>query len=90
MCYWSLHSLQILGERLEYDEYSRIIGFLAKCQSPEGGFGGGPGQHPHLASTYAAINALCTIGTPQAYQLIDRYIYTHTHTHTHTHTKCYD
>ncbi|XP_071865943.1 farnesyl transferase beta subunit [Bombus fervidus] len=72
LCYWSLHSLQILGERLEYDEYSKIIGFLAKCQSPEGGFGGGPGQHPHLASTYAAINALCTIGTPQAYQVIDR------------------
>ncbi|XP_076759305.1 farnesyl transferase beta subunit [Xylocopa sonorina] len=72
LCYWNLHSLQILGERLEYDEYSKIIGFLAKCQSPEGGFGGGPGQHPHLASTYAAINALCTIGTPQAYQVIDR------------------
>lgn len=48
---------------------------MAKCQSPEGGFGGGPGQHPHLASTYAAINALCTIGTPQAYQVIDRYIH---------------
>lgn len=72
LCYWILHSLQILGERLECHEYAKIIGFLAKCQSPEGGFGGGPGQYPHLASTYAAINALCTIGIPQAYQVIDR------------------
>lgn len=72
LCYWILHSLQILGERLESSEYSKIVDFLGKCQSPEGGFGGGPGQLPHLASTYAAINALCTIGTPQAYEIIDR------------------
>lgn len=54
-------------------EYSKIAGFLAKCQSSEGGFGGGPGQYPHLASTYAAVNALCTIGTQEAYNVIDRY-----------------
>ncbi|XP_046738518.1 protein farnesyltransferase subunit beta [Diprion similis] len=72
LCYWILHALQILGERLEDEDYSHIAGFLAKCQSPEGGFGGGPGQHPHLATTYAAVNALCTIGTPEAYQTIDR------------------
>ncbi|XP_032686926.1 protein farnesyltransferase subunit beta isoform X1 [Odontomachus brunneus] len=72
LCYWILHSLEILGERLEDAEYSKIAGFLAKCQSPEGGFGGGPGQYPHLASTYAAVNALCTIGTQEAYNVIDR------------------
>ncbi|XP_031842772.1 farnesyl transferase beta subunit [Nomia melanderi] len=72
LCYWILHCLQILGHRLNDEEYSRIIGFLAKCQSPEGGFGGGPGQYPHLASTYAAVNALCIIGTHEAYQAIDR------------------
>ncbi|XP_011137392.2 protein farnesyltransferase subunit beta [Harpegnathos saltator] len=72
LCYWILHSLEILGERLGDEEYSKIAGFLAKCQSPEGGFGGGPGQYPHLASTYAAINALCTIGTQEAYNVIDR------------------
>ncbi|CAK9824798.1 Protein farnesyltransferase subunit beta [Anthophora retusa] len=72
LCYWIIHSLQILGKRLSDSEYSKIAGFLAKCQSPEGGFGGGPGQYPHLASTYAAVNALCIIGTPQAYQVIDR------------------
>ncbi|KZC10550.1 PREDICTED: protein farnesyltransferase subunit beta [Dufourea novaeangliae] len=72
LCYWILHCLQILGHHLNDDEYSKIAGFLAKCQSPEGGFGGGPGQYPHLASTYAAVNALCIIGTHQAYQVIDR------------------
>lgn len=72
LCYWIVHSLKILGESLDDDGCDRIIGFLAKCQSPEGGFGGGPGQFPHLAPTYAAVNALCTIGTRQAYQVIDR------------------
>uniref|UniRef100_A0A8C6ZVQ9 Prenyltransferase alpha-alpha toroid domain-containing protein n=1 Tax=Nothoprocta perdicaria TaxID=30464 RepID=A0A8C6ZVQ9_NOTPE len=39
--------------------------FLRRCQSPQGGFGGGPGQQPHLAPTYAAVNALCIIGTEE-------------------------
>lgn len=50
--------------------------FLARCQSPTGGFGGGPGQHAHLAPTYAAVNALCILGTQEAYNVINRfYIY---------------
>ncbi|XP_066601214.1 protein farnesyltransferase subunit beta [Prorops nasuta] len=72
LCYWILHSLEILGERLEDKVYSNVIDFLAKCQSPDGGFGGGPGQYPHLASTYAAVNALCTIGSIEAYKVINR------------------
>lgn len=72
LCYWSLHALQILGERLEDEEYSKIVSFLSKCQDPEGGFGGGPGQYPHLASTYAAVSALCIIETKEAYDVIDR------------------
>eukprot|EP00948_MAST-09A_sp_MAST-9A-sp1_P000136 g136.t1 len=31
-----------------------------------GGFGGGPQQLPHCASTYAAVNALITLGTEEA------------------------
>lgn len=49
-----------------------IANFLAKCQHPEGGFGGGPGQEAHLAPTYAAVNALCILGTEEAYNVIDR------------------
>ncbi|KAL0602253.1 Protein farnesyltransferase subunit beta [Plecturocebus cupreus] len=51
---------------------SGSLEFLELCQSPEGGFGGGPGQYPHLAPTYAAVNALCIIGTEEAYDVINR------------------
>jgi len=36
-----------------------LVTFLNRCQHPSGGFGGGPTQRPHLATTYAAVNALC-------------------------------
>ncbi|XP_014203679.1 protein farnesyltransferase subunit beta [Copidosoma floridanum] len=72
LCYWILHSLQILGVTLEDEDYSKIVNFLSRCQDAEGGFGGGPGQYSHLASSYAAINALCCIGTEEAYNVINR------------------
>uniref|UniRef100_A0A4W3I1Z1 Protein farnesyltransferase subunit beta n=1 Tax=Callorhinchus milii TaxID=7868 RepID=A0A4W3I1Z1_CALMI len=72
LCYWILHSLELLGEPLDQCVESDICQFLARCQSPNGGFGGGPGQQPHLAPTYAAVNALCIIGTEEAYDVIDR------------------
>jgi hypothetical protein len=50
----------------------RVTSFLSRCQSPTGGFGGGPGQLPHCAPTYAAISALMICGTEQAYRVIDR------------------
>ena len=50
-----------------------VCQFLARCQRPTGGFAGGPGQHAHLAPTYAAVNALCIIGTEEAYNVINRY-----------------
>ena len=34
---------------------------------------GGPGQMSHLAPTYAAVLALCTLGSKEAYDVIDRY-----------------
>uniref|UniRef100_A0A8C3SFN1 Protein farnesyltransferase subunit beta n=1 Tax=Chelydra serpentina TaxID=8475 RepID=A0A8C3SFN1_CHESE len=51
---------------------SSVCQFLSRCQSPSGGFGGGPGQHPHLAPTYAAVSALCIIGTEEAFNVINR------------------
>lgn len=51
---------------------SRIAKFLDRCQHPEGGFGGGPGQVAHLAPTYAAVNALCILATEEAYNVIHR------------------
>ncbi|KAL1435268.1 hypothetical protein MTO96_011189 [Rhipicephalus appendiculatus] len=49
-----------------------IADFLGKCQHPEGGFSGGPGQEAHLAPTYAAVNALSILGTEEAYKVINR------------------
>lgn len=43
-----------------------------RCRSPDGGFGGGPSQDPHLATTYAAVNSLCIIGTEYALNAIDK------------------
>nr|XP_006632568.1 PREDICTED: protein farnesyltransferase subunit beta-like [Lepisosteus oculatus] len=72
LCYWILHSLELLDETVPASIASDVCKFLAKCQSPTGGFAGGPGQHAHLAPTYAAVSALCIIGTEEAYNVIDR------------------
>ncbi|XP_078089523.1 protein farnesyltransferase subunit beta [Mustelus asterias] len=72
LCYWILHSLELLGEPIDDCMASDICQFLTRCQSPKGGFGGGPGQEPHLAPTYAAVNALCIIGTEESYSVINR------------------
>ncbi|XP_050297473.1 protein farnesyltransferase subunit beta [Anthonomus grandis grandis] len=72
LCYWILHALTLLGERIDENHKSSIAKFLGKCQSPLGGFGGGPGQYPHLAPTYAAVNALVILGTEEAFKLINR------------------
>ncbi|XP_070577391.1 protein farnesyltransferase subunit beta-like [Ptychodera flava] len=72
LCYWILHSLYLLGEQISEEQSSSVAQFIKKCQHPDGGFGGGPDQVPHLAPTYAAVNALCTLGTQEAYDVIDR------------------
>jgi len=50
---------------------SDVAAFLGSCQHPDGGFGGGPQQLPHLAPTYAAVAALATLGGP-ALDVVDR------------------
>ncbi|XP_064864664.1 protein farnesyltransferase subunit beta isoform X2 [Oncorhynchus nerka] len=72
LCYWILHSLELLEEPVPTAIASDVCKFLARCQSPTGGFAGGPCQAAHLAPTYAAVNALCIIGTQEAYNIIDR------------------
>lgn len=42
------------------------------AQYPEGGFGGGYGQLPHLAATYAAVLSIVMAGGSAAYELINR------------------
>ena len=72
LCYWILHSLELLNIPIPPVQASQVAGFLRRCQDPSGGFAGGPGQLPHLAPTYAAVSALCILGTPEAYDVIDR------------------
>ncbi|KAB5516251.1 hypothetical protein DKX38_026899 [Salix brachista] len=90
ICYWIIHSLALLGESLDYQLENNAIDFLNRCQDPNGGFGGGPGQAssiiwqdelvllicrhcmPHLATTYAAVNSIVTLGGQIALSSINR------------------
>ena len=54
---------------------TRAVDFLGRCQNPDGGFAGGPGQLSHLAPTYAAVNALMILGTKEAYEVINRWVH---------------
>lgn len=69
LCYWILHSLDLL-DALPVEWLPACVRQLDRCQT--GGFGGGPQQLSHCAPTYAAVLALCIIGTEQALRTIDR------------------
>ena len=49
-----------------------MVDTFAVAQHPEGGFGGGHGQLPHLAATYAATLSLVMVGGAAAYESINR------------------
>ncbi|KPJ18224.1 Protein farnesyltransferase subunit beta [Papilio machaon] len=72
LVYWILHSLWLLNDLPDAKILSNVVEFLSHCQHPDGGYGGGPSQFAHLGTTYAAINALCIIGTDEAYASINR------------------
>lgn len=72
LVYWILHSLWLLNDMPDSETQSDVVHFLSLCQHEEGGFGGGPGQYPHLGTTYAAVNALSIIATEEAYNSLDR------------------
>ncbi|GER35749.1 farnesyl-protein transferase beta subunit [Striga asiatica] len=72
LCYWIMHSIALLGDCVDDKLENDIIGFLQRCQDQNGGYGGGPGQMPHLATTYAAINTLLTVGGHKSLSSINR------------------
>ena len=81
VCYWCVHGLALLGVDLVRDHPALardVVEFLKMCYGTPGagrrgrGFGGGPGQIAHLATTYAATCALVTIGSDHAMDAIDR------------------
>ncbi|CAG5106431.1 Oidioi.mRNA.OKI2018_I69.chr1.g2840.t1.cds [Oikopleura dioica] len=72
--YWTTHALDLLDVVLSDDKKTEICEFLELCQSKNGGFGGGPLQMPHLATTYAAMNAIAILGSggfERAYQIVN-------------------
>ena len=75
MCYWILHSIDLLGamSQIKSSQRKSIAEFLFRCWDQQtGGFGGGPGQQAHLATTYAAVNAFSVLGPEYADSYIDR------------------
>ena len=69
LCFWTLHSLEILNSPIEQDVF---ITTIASYQNPSGGFGGKPGIMSHLACTYASLATLCILDVPSAYQIVNR------------------
>ena len=77
MLFWILQSFQLLGAGFDPQTKQRAIDTIMKCQHPNGGFGGGPGQDPGILPTYAAVSALVCAGRPGpggGWDEIDRYV----------------
>ena len=72
LCYWIVHSLRLLGEKIRDSLVERMVVFLAHCQNKDGGFGGGPQQLSHLAPSYAATLCVASLGSEQGFSMIDR------------------
>ncbi|KDQ53706.1 hypothetical protein JAAARDRAFT_39019 [Jaapia argillacea MUCL 33604] len=64
LLFWTIQSFSILQAGLDPNNKQRAIDTIMEWQHPDGGFGGGPGQAPHLLPTYAAISALAIVGRP--------------------------
>ncbi|QLL30478.1 hypothetical protein HG536_0A02950 [Torulaspora globosa] len=66
--YWTANSLKLLDEGYLSDRCKRRICEKLFAISESGGpFGGGVGQLPHLASTYAAVSALALCDNVEGY-----------------------
>lgn len=72
LCYWISHALGLLNEAIGARRSKRIVSFLERCQSPTGGFCGGPQQLAHLAPTYATVLTLASVGLESGFRMINR------------------
>ncbi|KAJ7629407.1 terpenoid cyclases/protein prenyltransferase alpha-alpha toroid [Mycena polygramma] len=64
LMYWTLQAFSVLQVGLDPGNKQRAIDTIMAWQHPDGGFGGGPKQAPHLLPTYASVCALAIAGRP--------------------------
>ncbi|CAH8640940.1 unnamed protein product [Heterobilharzia americana] len=72
LAYWMVHALSLLNFVIPEETASKLMSFLASTQHPDGGFGGGPYQFAHLATSYGAVNCLASLRRRAAVDIIDR------------------
>ncbi|CAL8102406.1 unnamed protein product [Calicophoron daubneyi] len=72
LAYWMVHSLRLLNCIITDEIKEQLIQFVKSTQHPDGGFGGGPYQFAHLATTYGAVNCLVSLCRRDALEVIDR------------------
>lgn len=53
--YWILHSMTLCKHYLPQDKVQQCVDWLVLCQNGSGGYGGGPQQMSHAATTFAAV-----------------------------------
>ncbi|KAK4336711.1 hypothetical protein RND71_043555 [Anisodus tanguticus] len=72
--YWISQSISVLGhEAILKKNAMHIANYLKTCENQEtGGYAGFPGGIAHLATTYAAVNAIVTLKSTEALDTIDR------------------
>lgn len=69
---WIVHSLNLLNVELSSSDSDALVRRLRDMRGYNvGGYGGGPRQASHVASTFAAVMALLSIGTQAALASID-------------------
>ncbi|KAJ7471851.1 terpenoid cyclases/protein prenyltransferase alpha-alpha toroid [Mycena latifolia] len=64
LMYWTLQAFSVLQVGLDPGNKQKAVDTIMAWQHPDGGFGGGPQQAPHLLPTYAAVCALAIAGRP--------------------------
>jgi protein farnesyltransferase subunit beta len=72
LVYWTLHGLRLLHYEPSDSVIQDSVAFLNSCQNENGGFGGGPHQLSHLATTYASVNALAELACSAALEIINK------------------
>ena len=74
LIYWSVNALHILREdnAISLEDRKFLAEYVLSFQSPEGGFCGGQGYPPNMATTYASFLALAALDLPEYYDRIDR------------------